>query len=869
VLVDAGLQLSIEQPPLLARWVDAHPADAVALVDARSGAHLTYGELRCRIDSRRHRLGLPHRAFVVLSGDPSVEWVITYLSLLDGGHVPLLAASHVDRQVSVWQPNASIGVDGDQVEVSRHHDRPIDLHPDLALLLSTSGSTGDPKLVRLSHANLASNAEVIADFLGLTQRDRAITALPLHYCYGLSVLHSHLAVGASLVTIAASVVDPCFERAVGEHDVTTLAGVPHTFDLMERAGPTRLLTPSLRVVTQAGGRMGPEAVRRWSSRLAEAGVDFFVMYGQTEATARIAYLSPRLAGEHPDAIGVAIPGGELWIDDAGELPAHLPSGAGELVYRGPNVMLGYAESERDLALGQTMTELRTGDIGRRDPVTGLFEIVGRRSRFVKPFGLRIDLDRVEASLAATYPGELAVTGDDERLRVVAPGRDGAAVAIAAAHLTSLPAATIEVFVDRAVPRTSTGKVDGPAVMSWPGGAPPTSRPQPVASSADRPAACVFAEVLGRQVITDADTFVSLGGDSLSYIECSLRLEHVLGSLPTDWHLLPVGQLRPQRRRRLASVDTTVVLRAVGILAVVSTHMRVWYVPGGAHLMLAVVGYNFARFLSPIPDAREPLRSGFRTVVRVAGPTLAWISGGMLLGAYGWSTLSLANNYLGPSHHDDDYWHFWFIEVFVHLTVAATLLLAIPAVRQMERRHGYRFALELLMISLVLRLDWPGIDPANLRFRTHGVAWCFVLGWLVQRSDTTARKLITSLVIVVSVVDFFDYVPREAFVTVGVLSMLWLPRLTLLRPIVRPLATLASASMWILITHFTVWPVLVEAVGRTPAFPITVLAGVVTAAVTGRLATASRRWSAGLRNALWRSASGSSIAEPTHSLVRMT
>jgi hypothetical protein len=192
------------------------------------------------------------------------------------------------------------------------------------------------------------------------------------------------------------------------------------------------------------------------------------------------------------------------------------------------------------------------------------------------------------------------------------------------------------------------------------------------------------------------------------------------------------------------------------------------------------------------------------------------------------------------------------------------------VRRLERRRGYLFVLAVVAATLVLRLDWPGLDPLNLRFRTHGVAWCFALGWLVQRSDTTARKLLTSLVIVVAVADFFSYLPREAFVTTGILSLLWIPRLALPRPLAQPLATLAAASMWILITHFTVWPVLVAGVGRPLAYPLTVLAGAVAAGAIGKLKSPGC-WlttAAQARLVRWRP-SQAPIADPSGRLVRMT
>lgn len=164
--------------------------------------------------------------------------------------------------------------------------------------------------------------------------------------------------------------------------------VPHTFELLERSGFAERDLPRLRYVTQAGGRMGPKRVRHWATTGRERGWDLYVMYGQCEATARMAWLPPHLAIEHPDAVGLPVPGASIDIED------------GEIVYRGPNVMLGYAEGPGDLALGRTTSELRTGDLGRITE-DGLLQVVGRRARFVKVLGHRVDLDGLEQRLRGT------------------------------------------------------------------------------------------------------------------------------------------------------------------------------------------------------------------------------------------------------------------------------------------------------------------------------------------------------------------------------------------------------------------------------------------------------------------------------------
>lgn len=836
---------SLGDPSLAARLLAQGDPGSVALVGA--GESLTYAQLAARVAVRSAELDLGTRSMVVLAGTPGIEFVTTYLALLDDGHVPLLAGDHAERLAEAWSPAAVVTATGDDVDVDHRGTEHRVLHPDLALLLSTSGSTGAPKLVRLSHANVASNAEAIAAYLRLTPADRGITSLPLHYCYGLSVLHSHLVAGASVVLTEASVVDPCFAAAMSDHGVTNLAGVPYTYEMLEHAGPERIHTPTLRFLTEAGGRLAPDAVARWRDRVEGWGAELYVMYGQTEATARMAYLPPHLARLRPGAIGVPIPGGSLEVrplDGSAARDTAAGDGVGELVYSGPNVMMGYATADADLAEGATLTELRTGDLGRYDPEVGVFEIVGRCSRFVKPFGLRIDLDAVEARLAAEGLA-VVLTGDDEVVvaGLPAPVAAPADVAERVQEATGLPPARV-VVVPGELPRTEAGKVDYAALRQAAEGRPPADAPPDGApAAAASPVGAVYAAILGHAVHGDS-TFVSAGGDSLSYVECSLRLERLLGRLPDDWHLRTVAELDAVRpSRRLPRIDTTMVLRAVGICAVVATHMRILYFPGGAHLLLAVVGFNLSRFQLDVDDTRERVRAGLRTVARVAVPTMLWTAGAILVSdSYGAATLALVNNYLGPSGHAHGTWQFWFVEAFVQVCLVTTMVMAIPAIRRLERRYRYGFPLVLLLATLQLRyVTWAGLDdPSNLRFRTHGVAWFFVLGWLVHRSTAWWQRALTTALCVVAVGHFFDRPQREWFIIAGLVTLTWCRQVPWPRPLVPVVATLAAASMWVFITHFQVWRPLDRLMPRGVAYVATLLVGIAAWALAEQVTRAARQ-----------------------------
>ncbi len=286
------------------------------------------------------------------------------------------------------------------------------LHPDLALLLSTSGSTGSPRFVRLTHRNLEANAESISQVLDIGSADCAISSLPIHYSYGLSVITTHLLRGASIALTGQGLLEPGFWETFRTAECTSLAAVPYLYQILNRLDPDRLNVPSLNTLTQAGGRMDPALIAKFSGWITRRAGRFFVMYGQTEATARISILPCDALPDKMGSVGKPIPGGQAFIRVEDETTVE-PNRPGELVYQGPNVMMGYAGSRNDLALGDELHGvLGTGDIARIDQDGYLF-ITGRAKRDAKVFGLRINLDEVESMLRVHGP--VAVIGKDEKL----------------------------------------------------------------------------------------------------------------------------------------------------------------------------------------------------------------------------------------------------------------------------------------------------------------------------------------------------------------------------------------------------------------------------------------------------------------------
>lgn len=764
---------------------------------------ITYGELDRRIGLRMTELGTERRLILIQTAN-EVEPLITYLAALRACHPVMLVASDkpADDVIAAYRPDLVFSQRSDGWALDEHRAvTEHDLHPDLALLLSTSGSTGTSKFVRLSRENLEANARSIAAYLGIRPSDRAATSLPLHYCYGLSIVHSHLLMGASVILTDHSVIDDEFWQLFATKGGTTFPAVPFTFDLLDRVGFEAMDLSNLRYITQAGGRLAPEQVRRYAEMGVRRGFDLFVMYGATEATARMAYLPPDMAAANPSAIGRAIPGGSF------ELAAD-----GELIYSGPNVMLGYAEGAQDLGRGRDIERLHTGDLARRLD-NGLFEIVGRKSRFLKIFGLRIALDAVEAHARAIGVPAHA-TGTDDHLVLATDAIDRASeLHAAAADRFGLPLSAITVQTYDEVPRLSSGKVDYPAIR----------RDADLATSADngnkasRAGAAstdgattvrtLFAASLGLDNVTNDDTFVSLGGDSLSYIETSLALEDHLGRVPDDWHLTTVGELDRLHRSTsvLRQVETNVVLRAVAIVLILGDHFELFDLQGGAHVLLAVAGYNFSRFLANRIVDVDSIAPIVPTLARILIPTVAW------------QTLTFALKgsfdarvfFLVSSYWTDPDGGYWFIEVLVQILLLATLSLALPVLRQLYRSSPYQFAVGMLAIALAARYGIDSFwDTSDIGYKVpHMTLWLFTMGWVADRSTERWQKLALSAAVVATVPGYFDATSRTTVIMVGLLALVWLTRISLPKPANRVVATLGTASLYLYLVHFQVNTVL--------------------------------------------------------------
>jgi len=816
--------------------------DLVAvLTDATS---LTYRDLAGRVADVAGELG-DTRRLVLVETHNDLSTLVHYLGALAGDHVVLpISPGHGHTAVlRAYDPDVVIDSDGihERRQGSAHR-----LHPDLALLLSTSGSTGSPKLVRLSRCNLVANAKAIAEYLDIRQTDRAATTLPMSYCYGLSVVHSHLLRGAGLILTDRSVVDDDFWTLLREQRGTSFAGVPYTFEMLERIGFDGIDLPDLRYLTQAGGRLSPERVRSFAALGERNGWRLFVMYGATEATARMAYLPPELAQSRPTSIGRPIPGGAFTLEPLDEWPE---PDVGELVYQGPNVMMGYAHSPADLSLGKTVDTLRTGDVARRTP-DGLYEVIGRSSRFVKLYGLRIDLQRVEAALSEECVTAFCID-DDEKLVVAAVGAQSVDVQRITVAGSGLPAAAVRVITVAELPLLPTGKPDYQAIRDL-------ARRTDESTVSAGGLRALFADVLqiDARTIRPDQSFVDLGGNSLSYVAMSVRLERALGRLPSDWQRRPLAELElttPPAHRSWpllgATLETSVALRAAAIVLIVGSHATLYEMWGGAHLLLGIAGYNFGRFcLTPVPRA-DRVRHLRKTITWIVVPSVIWIALALLItDDYHWTNLFLVEKFFGP---DDSMTagRLWFIEVLVWILVALTLVVWLPSADRLERRRPFAFAAAFLVFGLAVRYDVLGLHFGREAWFTILAFWFFAVGWAAAKSSTAWQRILVTLVLVVSMHGYFDSTRRETLVLAGFLLLIWLPAIRCPAWCTVFAGTVAEASLYTYLTHYQIYPL----------FDAHRMLGVVGAIVIGvlitRLVNAARTF---IRERAERSATAASV-----------
>ena len=399
---------------------------------------LTYAELGELVAAKAKSLQREVLQFCLCKN--TIESIVEYLACLEAGAPVVLLDANKDPETienlrQIYKPGST------------------KCHPNLAVCLTTSGSTGSPKLVRLTLRNIIANAESIAEYLHIDANERPITMLPMYYSYGLSIINSHLLKGATILLTDKSYAQREFWNFLRENEATSMSGVPYTWEMLRRLRFMRMVLPSVRTMTQAGGKLNAEIAQEYIRWAKSVGKQFIVMYGQTEATARMSYLPWEHAEEKYASIGVAIPGGTFSLAEDGEL-----------IYQGENVSLGYAECAEDLMKGdENHGVLHTGDMARVDE-DGFYYITGRKKRFVKVWGNRCNLDQVE-QIVKSVTTSCACAGVDDKITVFTT-TDGLEQEIKTllSTKTGLNPVAFQVKVIDAIPVTPSGKIDYPQLQ---------------------------------------------------------------------------------------------------------------------------------------------------------------------------------------------------------------------------------------------------------------------------------------------------------------------------------------------------------------------------------------------------------------------
>lgn len=452
--------------------LDKRNPDSFAAVDSEGNA-LRYGEILSFAEKLEHMLEPRSLIFILTENNAGgIGWI---MAAILSGNVPLILNSHLDAElldslIGTYRPEFICAPSKEWIDenvvltaygynLSATNTPRCPMNNSLSHLLPTSGSTGSPKLVRHKYDNIEAAALNISTFFRLTESDRPLMVLPLYYTMGLSMVFSHLYVGGTVLITDLAMTDPAFWRFLKDERATSFTGVPFSFEILDKMRFTRMKLPDLTLLTQGGGKMPTELNKRFAEYCRDTGKRWVATYGQSEGSARMAWLPEEFAISKIGSIGIAVPNGELFLrDSAGNMIEESPA-TGEMCYRGRNVTMGYARSREDLMLGDERNGfLPTGDIAYRD-ADGFYFIKGRMSRFLKIYGNRIGLDECEHILRSAVSCECACSGNDDRLIVfLTDETQKVQAADALLKAIKIPANVMEFRFMESLPKNEAGKI---------------------------------------------------------------------------------------------------------------------------------------------------------------------------------------------------------------------------------------------------------------------------------------------------------------------------------------------------------------------------------------------------------------------------
>lgn len=455
--------------------IDKKPLQALAAIDD-AGGELTYGEI---VSLRSSLLSvIPERELVFCLCENRVGSLAGFLSLYECKDVCLLLSAKIEKGLLktlcetyhpsyFWMPETKCSEFTYEVVFNykgyvlcKTGNKASAMHPDLSMLMTTSGTTGSPKLVRHKYGNIEANARNVAKVFSWTTEECGIIDLPMQYTMGLNVICSHLHAGAKVLLIEANLMNPKFWNFIKEQRSTNFTGVPFSYEILSKLRFAKMDLPYLATLAEGGGKLSDTLFSLFANYAEEKGKRFFATFGTTETSARLAYLPPECATTHIGSIGRAIPEGKLVL--VGEKGQEVTESGieGELRYEGPNVTMGYGTCIDDLQKGDEFGGVyETGDVAKMD-ADGFFYIVGRKKRFLKLFGLRVSLDQSERIIKDHFGIECACTGDDTQMRIYITDRGLIEdVRQFMVEKTGLKATCFAVKIIDSIPHFESGKVN--------------------------------------------------------------------------------------------------------------------------------------------------------------------------------------------------------------------------------------------------------------------------------------------------------------------------------------------------------------------------------------------------------------------------
>lgn len=455
--------------------IDKKTASAFAAIDDARG-ELTYGDLV--VFRNELSFCIPERELIFCLCENRVGALAGFLALYDCKDVCLLLSAHIDKTLLnalyeayspsyYWMPEAKASEFVYEVVyrykgyvLAKTGKKAPVMHSDLSMLMTTSGTTGSPKLVRHKYGNIESNAKNVAKVFGWTENERGVIDLPMQYTMGLNVINSHLYAGATVLLIEVNLMSPKYWSFIKEQKGSNFTGVPFSYEILNRLRFWKMDLPYLKTMAEGGGKLSDTLFKIFADYAVENGKRFFATFGTTETSARLAFLPPEKAASHIGSIGHAIPEGKLVLVDENGQEITEAGVEGELRYEGPNVTMGYGTCIADLKKGDEFCGVyETGDIAKKD-VDGFFYIVGRKKRFLKLFGLRVSLDQSERIISEHFGIDCACTGDDTKMKIyITDIKLKEDVRQLISEKTGLKASSFEVKVINSIPHFESGKIN--------------------------------------------------------------------------------------------------------------------------------------------------------------------------------------------------------------------------------------------------------------------------------------------------------------------------------------------------------------------------------------------------------------------------